>query len=217
MSKTDPDKIKVIIADDHPVVREGLGQIISNVPDFILAGEAEDGLELLEKIRTLDLDVVVLDVDMPKKNGWEVLASLKIEYPKLPVIILSVFSEEDYAVQFLKAGASGYLNKEHAINEIAEAIRKVAKGGKYISSNIAEKLAFDLDKNLEQKPHETLSPREFQIFIMIASGKSVKDISEELSLSVPTISSYRARMLLKLGLESNAQAINYAFRLGILK
>lgn len=217
MSKTDPDKIKVIIADDHPVVREGLGQIISNVPDFILAGEAEDGLELLEKIRTLDLDVVVLDVDMPKKNGWEVLASLKIEYPKLPVIILSVFSEEDYAVQFLKAGAAGYLNKEHAINEIAEAIRKVAKGGKYISSNIAEKLAFDLDKNLEQKPHETLSPREFQIFIMIASGKSVKDISEELSLSVPTISSYRARMLLKLGLESNAQAINYAFRLGILK
>ncbi len=217
MTPTNRDKIKVIIADDHPVVREGLVHIISHTPDLIVAGEAENGSELLEKISQLDLDVVVLDVDMPKKNGWEVIAHLNAEYPKLPVIILSGFSEDDFAVQFLKAGASGYLNKVHALKEIAGAIRKVARGGKYISSNIAEKLAFDSDKNTEQKPHETLSPREFQIFIMIASGKSVKEISEELALSVPTISSYRARMLEKMVLESNAQVVSYAFRNGILK
>jgi len=217
MTNSKSDKVKVIIADDHPVVREGLVQIISNAPDLIVVGEAEDGLELLEKIKGLDLDVVVLDVDMPKKNGWEVVAHLNVEYPQLPVIILSGFSEEDCAIQFFKAGASGYLNKMNAIKEIAEAIRKVASGGKYISPNIAEKIAFDLDKNTNLKPHETLSPREFQIFIMIASGKSVKEISEELFLSVPTISSYRARMLEKMSLQSNTQVVNYAFRHGILK
>lgn len=217
MTDSKSDKIKVIIADDHPIVREGLEQVISSTPDLVVAGEAEDGEELLEKIRKLDLDVVVLDVDMPKKDGWEVIVHLNVEYPKLPVIILSGFSEDDFAVQFLKAGAAGYLNKVHALTEIAEAIRKVARGGKYISPNIAEKLALDLDKNTAQKPHETLSPREFQIFFMISSGKSVKEISEELSLTVPTISSYRARMLEKMGLESNAMVVNYAFRNGILK
>ena len=217
MTHSHREKIKVIIADDHPVVREGLVQIISDTPDLIVAGEAENGAELLEKIRKLDLDVVVLDIDMPKKNGWEVVVHLNAEYPKLPIIILSGFSEDDYAVQFLKAGASGYLNKIDAIKDIADAIRKVAGGGKYISQNIAEKLASDLGKNTEQKPHETLSPREFQIFFMIASGTSVKEISEELSLSVPTISSYRARMLEKMALNSNTQVVNYAFRNGILK
>jgi two-component system, NarL family, invasion response regulator UvrY len=217
MTNAKNNKIKVIIADDHPVVREGIVHIISNTPDLIVVGEAENGVELLEKVRGLDLDVVVLDVDMPQKNGWEVMAHLNAEYPKLPIIILSGFPENDYAVQFFKAGASGYLNKLNSRKEIAEAIRKVAGGGKYINPNIAEKLAFDIDKNSEKKPHETLSTREFQIFFMIASGKSVKEISEELSLSVPTISSYRTRMLEKMALESNAQVIKYAFRHGLLK
>jgi two-component system invasion response regulator UvrY len=217
MTNTINNKIRVIIADDHPVVREGLVRIISSTPDIIVAGEAENGAELLEKIRKRDLDVVVLDVDMPQKNGWEVMVHLNAEYPKLPIIILSGFSENDYAVQFFKAGASGFLNKMKAKEEIAEAIRKVARGGKYINPNIAEKLALSLNKNSENPPHETLSTREFQVFFMIASGKSVKEISEELSLSVPTISSYRARMLEKMTLETNAQIINYAFRNGLLK
>jgi len=217
MTNTINNKIRVIIADDHPVVREGLVHIISNTPDILVVEEAENGAELLEKIRKMNLDVVVLDVDMPKKNGWEVMSHLNVEYPKLPIIILSGFSENDYAVQFFKAGASGFVNKMKAKEEIAEAIRKVARGGKYINQNIAEKLALSLNKNSEYSPHETLSTREFQIFFMIASGKSVKEISEELSLSVPTISSYRARMLEKMTLESNAQIINYAFRNGLLK
>lgn len=217
MANINGDKVKVILADDHPLIRQGLALVISDTPDLVVVGQASNGVELIEKIRTLEVDVVILDVDMPKKNGWETLAQLNIEYPKLPTIILSGLSEEDYAVQFIKAGASGYLNKTNALEEIVEAIRKVARGGKFISPNLAEKLASDLGKNTEQQPHETLSTREFQIFFMIASGKSVKEISEELSLSAPTISTYRARMLEKMDLKSNAQIINYAFRHGLLK
>ena len=192
-------------------------QVISDTSDLMVVSEAEDGLELMDQIRKMDVDIVLLDVDMPNKNGWEAIIQLQVEYPKIPVIMLSGFSEDDYAVQFYKAGASGYLNKTHALKEIVGAIRKVMQGGKYISPNMAEKLVADLGQNAEKQPHETLSPREFQILFMIASGKSVKDISEELSLSVPTISSYRARMLEKMDLESNAQVTTYAYRHGLLK
>ena len=217
MARKNNDKVKVFIADDHPIVRAALVQIITDSSGLSVVGEAENGVELLKKIRELDLDILVMDVDMPEKNGWEVMIHLKAEFPKLPVIILSGFPEGDYGVQFLKAGASGYLNKSNAIKEIPNAIRKVTQGGIYISPAMAEKLASDINKNIHKKPHETLSPREFQIFFMIASGKSVKEISEELSLSVPTISSYRSRMLEKMDLQSNAQIINYAFRHSILK
>ncbi len=163
------NKIKIIIADDHAFLRKGLIQIISETSDLAVVAEAANGEELLEKIRKLELDVVVMDVEMPKKSGWDVMLQLKIEYPKLPVIILSVFSEEDYAIKFFKAGASGYLTKTSAPELLVEAIRKVSRGGRFISPNLAELLAFELGHDTQKKPHENLSPREFQVFTMIAS------------------------------------------------
>ena len=217
MPNKEKDMIQVVIADDHPIVREALVQIITNSTDLSVIGEAADGVELLKLIRELAPDVLITDVDMPKKNGWEVISQVKAEFPDLPILVLSAFSEEEYGISFLKAGASGYLNKAHEIKKIPDAIRKVAHGGKVFGQVIAEKLVSNLHKNTDKNPHETLSPREFQIFFMIASGKSVTEISEELSLSVPTISSYRSRMLEKMGLESNPQVVGYAFRHNILK
>jgi two-component system invasion response regulator UvrY len=210
------NKIKIIIADDHAFLRKGLVQIISENSDFSVVGEAANGEELLDKIRELEVDVVVMDVEMPKKSGWDVMLQLKIEKPKLPVIILSVFSEEDYAVKFFKAGASGYLTKTSAPELLVEAIRKVALGGRFISPALTEFLAFEIDKETQKKPHENLSPREFQIFTMIASGKTVKEIANELSLSVPTISTHRAHILEKMNMKTNARLTNYAFKNNLL-
>jgi len=211
------DKIKVFIADDHGIVRKGLVQVISDTPDMLVVGEAENGNELLAKVKKLKIDIVVMDLDMPEKSGWDVIVQLKIDLPKIPVIILSVYPEEDYACKFFKAGASGYLNKGSAPDLLVEAIRKVTGGGKFISPSLAEKLAFDLGLDEDKLPHEKLSHREFQVFHMIASGKSVKEISVELSLSVPTISTHRSRILEKLDLKSNGELIHYAFKNGILK
>ncbi len=206
------DKIRVVIADDHAFLRRGLMQIISETPDITVVAEAENGNELLEKIRKIDLDVVVMDVGMPEKSGWDVMIQLKVEQPKLPVIILSVFPEEDYATKFFKAGASSYLSKTSAPELLVEAIRKVAKGGKFISPNLAEQIAIELGSDSSRKPHQALSPREFQIFTLIASGKTVKEIACELSLSVPTISTHRARILEKMEMKTNAQLTHYAFK-----
>lgn len=211
------DPIKVIIADDHPIVREGFVQIISETSDLTVVGEAENGVELLDKIRELDLDLVVMDMDMPKKSGWDVIAQLKIENPELPVIVLSAATEEDHAIEFFRAGVSGFLNKMRPPKLLLEAIRKVAQGGKYISPELAEKLAFDLANTKDKRPYETLSPREFQVFCMIASGKTIGEISEEIALSVPTVSTYRARILEKMSMKTNAQITNYAYKHGILK
>jgi two-component system invasion response regulator UvrY len=211
------NKIKIIIADDHAFLRTGLVQIISENSDLAVVAEATDGEELLEKIHTLDLDVVVMDVEMPKKSGWDVILQLKVEKPKLPVIILSVFSEEDYAVKFFKAGASGYLTKTSAPELLVEAIRKVAAGGRFISPSLVELLAFELGNESPKKPHEKLSPREFQVFTMLASGKTVKEIAKELSLSVPTISTHRAHILDKMNLKTNARLTHYAFKNNILE
>jgi DNA-binding NarL/FixJ family response regulator len=211
------NKIKIIIADDHAFLRKGLVQIISEIPDIAVVAEAANGEELLEKIHTLDLDVVVMDVEMPIKSGWDVILQLKIEKPKLPVIILSVFSEEDYAIKFFKAGASGYLTKTSAPELLVEAIRKVASGRKFISPDLAELLAFELGQDTQKKPHENLSPREFQIFTMIASGKTVKEIANELSLSIPTISTHRAHILEKMNMKTNARLTHYAFKNNILE
>jgi len=202
--------LKIIIADDHPIVRAGMKQIISEASDLVVADEAGDGRQLLTKIRKQNFDVVILDLSMPHMDGLDVLKQLKIEMPKLPVIVLSIHPEDQYALRVLKAGASGYVNKVSAPDELISAIRKVYRGGKYISPAIAEKLAFQLDANFKEMPHEALSDREYQVLCLLASGNTVTDIADELALSVKTISTYRARILEKMDMKNNAELIHYA-------
>lgn len=204
--------IKLIIADDHPIVREGLKQIIADSPHFTVSDEASDGPELLDKVRNEDFDVIILDLKMPGMDGLDVLKQLKIEKPRIPVIILTVHPEAQYALRILRAGASGYLTKESVSAELVTAIRKVHRGGKYISPGLAEKIAFALDTDSEKMLHETLSDREYQVMYMIASGKTVTEIAEEISLSVKTISTYRARILEKMNMKTNAELTRYAFQ-----
>jgi DNA-binding NarL/FixJ family response regulator len=201
---------KILIADDHAIVREGLKQIISETSDMTVADEAIDGHEVLNKALRNDYDVVVLDITMPGINGLDVLKQIKAQKPKLPILVLSVHPEEQYAVRILRAGASGYLTKESAPDELIAAIRKAYDGGKYVSSSLAEKLAFDLEVEREKPLHETLSDREYQVMINIAQGKKVKDIAEELFLSEKTISTYRSRILEKMGMEKNEELVRYA-------
>ncbi len=202
--------IKILIADDHTIVREGLKQILAETPDMVVSSEAKDGQEVLAKVAKNDYDVVLLDISMPGRSGLDVLKQLKIEHPKLPVLILSMYSEEQYAMRALRAGASGYMTKESAPDELIEAIRKVSRGRKYVSPSLAEKLAVSLELGDEKPPHEMLSDREYEVMSMIASGKTIKEIAEELSLSVKTISTYRTRILEKLNLKTNAAITHYA-------
>ena len=201
--------LKILIADDHPVFRRGLKQIIAETTDIVVADEAADGLEVLNKVKVGDFDVVLLDISMPGKTGIDVLAQLKYERPKLPVLMLSMHPEEQYAVRALRAGASGYLTKESAPDELVGAIRKVSTGGKYVSSSLAERLASLLQK-AEQLPHDILSRREYQVMCLMASGKTVSEIAKELSLSVKTISTYRSRILEKMKMKNNAELTRYA-------
>ncbi len=211
------DKIKVIICDDHAVVRMGLGQILSDTDGMEVLGEAENGNELLEQIQCQSVDVVVMDINMPEKSGWDTLAQLKRLYPKLPVIILSIYPEEDYSVKFIKSGASAYLNKTTAPKQIVQAIRKVAAGEKYISAKVGQLLAEDMETSSDKPLHASLSPREFQVTLMIASGKTVSQIAGELSLSVQTISTHRSRILEKMRMENNAQLTHYVFKNQLLE
>lgn len=204
--------IKILIADDHAIVRRGLKQILTETPDMIVAGEAHNGQDLLEKMRSDQWDVVVLDISMPGRGGLDILKQLKSERPKLPVLMLTIHPEDQYAVRVLRAGASGYLTKESAPDHLVEAIRKVARGGKYISPHLAERLAFNLESISERPPHEALSDREFQVLRLIASGKTVKEVGEELSLSVKTISTYRTRILEKMRMKNNAELTHYAIQ-----
>ncbi|MGD2096072.1 MAG: response regulator transcription factor [Desulfobacterales bacterium] len=201
---------KIIIADDHPIVRAGMKQIISEASNLVVADEADDGRKLLSKIREEHFDVVILDITMPHMDGLDVLKQLKIEKPRLPVIVLSVHPEDQYAVRVLKAGAAGYITKASAPDELINAIRKVCRGGKYISPSIAEKLAFQLDVDFKEMPHEALSDREYQVLCLLASGKTVTEIADELALSVKTVSTYRARILEKMDMKNNAELIHYA-------
>jgi len=209
--------IRILIADDHTIVREGLKQIISETPDMTVADEAIDGHEVLNKALKNDYDVVVLDITMPGINGLDVLKQIKAQKPKLPILVLSVHPEEQYAVRVLRAGASGYLTKESAPDELITAIRKVSVGKKYVSPSLAEKLAFDLEIDHEKPLHETLSDREYQVMCMITSGRTVKDIAEELFLSEKTISTYRARILEKMKMKSNIELTHYAIKHGLVE
>jgi len=209
--------IKVLIADDHPIVRQGLRQILSGISDMEVAGEAANAQETLEQVRVGSWDVLVLDITMPDRSGFDILKELKHEQPHLPVLVLSIHAEEQLAVRVLKAGASGYLTKENAPNELVKAIRKVVSGGKYISRGLAESLAFGLDTDSDQPRHEVLSDREFQVMQLIASGRTLTEIAGELSLSTKTVSTYRTRLLHKMNLETNADIIRYAIENGLIE
>ncbi len=207
--------IKIIIADDHPIVREGLKKIVEKTSDIVVADEASTGEELLIKLCN-DHDIVLLDISMPGIGGLEVLERLRTQKHKLRIIVLSMHSEENYAVRVLRAGASGFLTKDKAPYELIDAIRKVSLGGKYVSSSLAEKMVFDLDFYGDKPPHEKLSNREYQVMCMISSGKTIKQIAEETSLSISTISTYRSRILGKMNMQNNAELMYYAINKGLV-
>lgn len=204
--------MKVLIADDHPVVRHGLKQILSADSDMTVVGEAKNGSEAMELARKLEWDVAVLDYSMPGRSGLELLAEMKREFPQRPVLVLSMHPEELHARRVLKAGGAGYMNKESAGHELAAAIRKVVNGGRYVSASLAERLAVELTPDAQKPPHETLSDREYRVMWLIASGKPINRIAKEMFLSPSTISTYRVRILRKLGLTSNAELVQYAVR-----
>ncbi len=204
--------IDILIADDHAVVRAGLRQIIDGVSDMVVAEEAAGAIEALDKIRKKRYSVVVLDISMPDKSGLDVLKEIRIGHPKLPVLMLSMYPEDQYAMRALRSGASGYLTKDSTSEELVTAIRTVAAGRKYISPNLAERLALNLDADMKKEPHEILSDREYQVLCTIASGNSVSQVADRLSLSVKTISTYRSRILEKMQLRNNAELTNYAIR-----
>ena len=209
--------IKILIADDHAIVREGLKQIVAETSDMVVSGEAADGQEVLELLRKDGWDLVLLDIAMPGRGGMDTLKALKQEKPALPVLILSIYPEEQYAVRALRAGASGYLTKESAPEELISAIRKVSRGGKYVSASLAEKLVSELGIDTERPVHERLSDREYQVLLMIASGKTVKEIADDLALSVKTISTHRTRALAKMGMKNNAEITYYAIKMGLVE
>jgi DNA-binding NarL/FixJ family response regulator len=201
--------IKVIVVDDHPVVRRGLKQIIEDEPDMEVAGEAQNAGECFALVRKTDCTLVLLDITLPDRSGFDVLKQLKYEHPKLPILILSAHSEDQYGLRLIKAGASGYLMKEGASDELVKAIRKVNAGGKYVSASLAEKLVSHLDA-LDKPPHENLSNREFQILCMIAQGKSLKSIADELCVGEKTVSTYRSRIMEKMKICTNSGLTRYA-------
>jgi len=211
MTRTAPyQPCSVLVADDHAVVRRGLRQVIAEECDGAVVEEASTGQGVLDAVRRQDWAVVVLDINLPDKNGLEVLKDLKAMRPALPVLILSHHAEAEYAARAFKAGAAGYLTKESASEELAAAIRKVLAGGRYVSPSFAEQLAGHLTGEIDTLPHHALSDREHLVLCQIARGKAVSQIADELALSVKTISTYRARLLEKLHLANNAELMRYA-------
>jgi two-component system invasion response regulator UvrY len=202
-------EVRILIADDHPIVREGFKQVISETPDMIVADEASNGQEVMKLIRKNEYDLVLLDISMPGRSGLEVLKELKKENARLPVLILSIYPEEQYAMRAFRAGAAGYLTKASAPNELISAIRKIVRGGRYVSATLAEKLTYYLDQDISRPPQELLSDREYQVMLMIGSGKTVKEIAAELCLSVKTISTYRTHILEKMKMKNNAEITLY--------
>jgi len=204
--------IRVVIADDHRILREGLKQLLQSAPDLTVVGEAGDGHEVLAQVRGTDFDVLLLDMSMPGKSGMELIRQVKAERPKLRVLVLSMHEEHQYAVRSIRAGASGYLTKESAALELVAAIRKVAGGGAYISAEVAEQLALASMPRAEGPPHTLLSDREYQVFRRLVAGAAVTQIAGDLNLSVKTVSTHKARLMEKLGVGNQAELIHYALK-----
>ncbi len=202
--------IKVFIVDDHEIIREGLKKILKEEADLKVVGEAQDGDEALAKIEDVDCDIILLDMNMPGRNGLDLLGDIKNLRPKVHILVLSIHPEDKFALRTLKAGASGYLCKDTALEELVIAIRKIHTKGRYLSTTLAEQLAFDFMPEKDQLPHETLSNREQEIMIMLASGKKVKEIAKDLQLSISTVFTYRVRIFEKLKLRSNVELTHYA-------
>ena len=201
---------RIVVADDHAIVREGLKQLLSAAGDLEVVGEAADGHEVIKAVREKDFDVLLLDMSMPGKSGIELIKQVKSEKPKLRILVLTMHEEHQYAIRAIRAGASGYLTKESASRQLLEALRKVASGGAFISSEVAEQLALGAMPDATRAPHESLSDREFQIFRLIAGGKSISDIGEMLNLSVKTVSTHKANILQKMNMAGTAELIRYA-------
>lgn len=204
--------IRILIVDDHAVVRRGLMSLLSDEFHGATFGEASDATQALEHLREHMWDVALLDITLPRKGGLDLLKEIQVEWPRLPVLVLSGHPEDQFALRALKAGAGGYLTKESAPEELAKAIHKILAGGRYVSPALAEKLALRVNKDVTCTPHETLSDREYDVMSRIGSGKTVTEIADELALSVKTISTYRARVLEKLGVKNSAEIVQYAIR-----
>jgi DNA-binding NarL/FixJ family response regulator len=202
--------IRIVVADDHTIVREGLKQLLSATSDLSIVGEAQNGREVLERVRALDFDVLLLDMSMPGRSGIELIKQVCAEKPKLRVLVLSMHEEEQYAVRAIRAGASGYLTKESATAQLVSAIRKVAGGGAFITESVAQQLALGAMPQTESLPHTALSDREFQVFRELVSGKAVSEIAAELHLSVKTVSTHKARIMQKMNMSNPAELIRYA-------
>ncbi len=208
-------KIRILLADDHTMFREGVKQVLAGTSDCAVVEEASNAQQVLDTVQKVPLDVVVLDIAMPGRDGIDVLKQLKQMKPHIRVLVLSMYPEDQYAFRAIKAGASGYLTKNKASSELIEAIRRIASGRKYISEEVAEQLAIDLEREDDRPLHQRLSDREYQVMCMIASGKTVKEISNELSISVSSVSTIRARILRKLNMKNNAEITHYAIKHGL--
>ncbi len=208
--------IRILLADDHSMFREGLNYIIADEPDMQVAGETASSREAMSKIMEEDYDVVVLDINIPGRDGIQVLSEIKAAKPNVAVLMLSMYAEEQFAMRALRAGASGYLTKESAPDEFIAALRIVAQGGKYITSSVAEILANNIDIHAERPPHEKLTDREFEVMLKISLGKKIGEIARELNLSGKTISTYRARILEKMKMTNNTELTQYAIRHSLL-
>lgn len=202
--------MKVLVVDDHAIIRKGLKQILDDTDDLRVTGEADCGMQSIHKAKTEQYDLILLDISLPDKHGVEVLKQLKQEHPNLPVLMLSMHAEDQFAVRSMKAGASGYLNKQSAPSQLVDAIRQVGRGKKYISNELAQQLAEGLSEGFHELLHQTLSNREYQTLCLLASGKKLSEMAEIMSLSTKTVSVYRARLLDKMKLKNNAEAIQYA-------
>ena len=202
--------IKVFIVDDHEIIREGLKKILKEESDFVVVAEAQDGVEALEKIQHTDCDIMLLDMNMPGRSGIDLLSDLKVVKPQLHILVLSIHPEDKFALRTLKAGASGYLCKDTALDELVIDIRKIHSKGRYLSTTLAEQLAFDVVPDKDQLPHESLSNRELEIMFLLAEGKKVKTIAKELTLSVSTVFTYRVRIFEKLKLKNDVELTHYA-------
>jgi DNA-binding NarL/FixJ family response regulator len=206
------EKIKILIADDHAIVREGLKQIVAEEKDIVVTGEAGNSEQLMQLLEKEKWSLVILDINMPGKSGLEALKDVKQLYPDLPVLILSMFSEDQYGIRAIKAGASGYLKKVSAPTELVTAIRKIVSGGKYINQPLAEKLAEKFGQKEKELPHDKLSDREYQIMCNIALGKTAEEIARDLLISINTVYTYRNRILEKMSMKSNVELTQYVLR-----